>query len=110
MSEISLTNPEVSGVNPEDGQQSPSYRYAKHRVLMKKIFLLHALVYAFVNALLLIIDVLTGGGLWFYWAALGWGIGLVAHGVLFWSMSSKGFLSPEWEEKMIARELQRHAS
>lgn len=40
---------------------------------------IHAIVYVLVIALLFAIDSLTPGGWWFYWPALGWGIGLAAH-------------------------------
>jgi hypothetical protein len=100
---------ENPGHAPELNQMSPAYLFAKRRVVMKKILLLHLLVYACVNSFLFVIDILTGSGLWFYWALLGWGIALAVHAVVYWSISTKGFLSPEWEARMIERELQRHS-
>jgi len=39
----------------------------------------HLLSFVLVNALLLVINLTTGGPLWFPWSVLGWGIGLVFH-------------------------------
>ena len=37
--------------------------------------------YSAVNLGLFTIDLATSGGPWFYWPLLGWGVGVVAHGV-----------------------------
>jgi hypothetical protein len=42
-------------------------------------FAWHFLTYALVIALLATINLMTGGPLWFVWAALGWGVGLGLH-------------------------------
>ena len=73
------------------------YRRAKRRVRVLKGFYIHLATYIAVMALLLLIDFLTGGGWWFYWPLLGWGIGIVAHA--FTVFGIKGFLGSEWEEK-----------
>jgi adenylate cyclase len=39
----------------------------------------HLRAYVGVIGFLFVIDVITGGGLWFYWPALGWGLGLFLH-------------------------------
>ncbi len=45
-------------------------------------FRVHLIVYAGVNLLLFTIDMLTGtDSMWFQWPLLGWGLGLLAHGV-----------------------------
>ena len=48
-------------------------------------FTIHLIVYGLVNLLLITIN-LTGSsdGLWFHWPLLGWGIGLLAHGIRVW--------------------------
>ena len=73
------------------------YRRAKRRVRVLKGFYIHLATYIGVIALLLLIDFLTGGGWWFYWPLLGWGIGIIAHA--FTVFGIKGFLGSEWEEK-----------
>lgn len=53
-----------------------------------KGFKSHAIVYVAVNLLLLIIDLTVDtSSLWFFWPLLGWGIGLVSHGVAVWRKS-----------------------
>jgi len=39
----------------------------------------HLRAYVGVIGFLFVIDVITGDGLWFYWPALGWGLGLFLH-------------------------------
>ena len=56
------------------------YRRAKRRVGVLKGFYIHLATYIGVMAVLFFIDFLTGGGWWFYWPLLGWGIGIIAHG------------------------------
>ncbi len=73
------------------------YRRAKGRVRVLKGFYIHLATYIGVMALLLLIDFLTGGGWWFYWPLLGWGIGIVAHAFTVFRIG--GFLGSEWEEK-----------
>ena len=44
-------------------------------------FRVHCIVYFFVNAFLIILNLLGNSEhLWFYWPLIGWGIGLLAHG------------------------------
>ena len=55
---------------------------ARKRAQAKLSFLGHLGIYLVVNIILLLVNLLTSpGGLWFYWALLGWGIGLAAHGI-----------------------------
>jgi hypothetical protein len=42
-------------------------------------FQVHFRTYVIVNAMLLLIDLLTPGGPWFFWPALCWGVGLALH-------------------------------
>jgi len=75
------------------------YHRAKRKVEQLKGFYGHAVIYLIVNAGLALINLLSGGGWWFYWPLVGWGIGLAAHGVsVFWL---EGFLGVDWEEKKI---------
>jgi hypothetical protein len=51
---------------------------------------IHAMVYAAVNVLLIIINLRTAPGqLWFQWPLLGWGIGLLAHAAAAFSLSGR---------------------
>ena len=57
-------------------------------------FLIHAIVYAGVNALLATIDLLVSpGSTWFQWPLLGWGLGLLGHGGLV-----------AWQKRNVARQ------
>ncbi|MEO6970400.1 MAG: 2TM domain-containing protein [Chthoniobacterales bacterium] len=80
------------------------YQRARARVEAKLGFYRHAIIYVLVNLLLLVINLLESPEyLWVKWPMLGWGIGLIAHGL--------GVFSPRWvgtqKEKMIERELER---
>jgi 2TM domain len=73
------------------------YRRAKRRVNVLKGFYIHLATYIGAIALLFFIDFLTGGGWWFYWPLLGWGIGIIAHAFTVFGIG--GFLGSEWKEK-----------
>jgi hypothetical protein len=76
------------------------YHRAKRRVGQIKGFYVHATVYVLVNALLISINLLTSRDhIWFFYPLLGWGIGLVAHGLSVFGLG--GFLGSEWEERKI---------
>ena len=50
----------------------------------------HATVYVAVNALLVTINLSTAPGrLWFQWPLLGWGIGLLAHAAVAFSLTGR---------------------
>lgn len=60
---------------------SGNYDRARGRAEAKYGFFVHALIYAAVMVLLLIINLLTSPGyLWFIWPLLGWGLGVALHG------------------------------
>jgi len=80
------------------------YRLARQRVHRLRGFYVHVIVYLAVNALLFAINLLTPGPLWFYWPLLGWGIGLIAHGL---TLSGFAFLGPEWEQRKIREYMNR---
>lgn len=48
---------------------------------MRRGFLLHLVPFVLVNLFLATINLMTGGPLWFLWAAMGWGIGLGSHAI-----------------------------
>ena len=75
------------------------YRRAKRRVGVLKGFYIHLVTYVGVMVLLFLIDFLTGGGWWFYWPLLVWGIGIIAHTFAVFGIA--GFLGSEWEEKKL---------
>jgi hypothetical protein len=84
-----------------------AYEKAKRRVEAKIGFYIHVAVYAGVNLLLLIINLTTSPRhLWFKWPLIGWGIGLLFHGIGI-SLHSRGLA---FKEKMIERELKKEVN
>ncbi|HUP06423.1 MAG TPA: 2TM domain-containing protein [Caldimonas sp.] len=76
---------------------------ARRRVARKMGFYVHALVYACVNGGLWLVNTATGEPRWAMWPALGWGIGLAAHGIAtFASLKGEGL-----RQRMVAQEVER---
>jgi hypothetical protein len=78
-------------------------RIARRNVDMKMGFYVHAAVYVLVNAFLAIVDITRGGGAWFQWPLLGWGLGLAIHGAVVWLGTGGGGV----RERMLKDELAR---
>ena len=77
-------------------------RKAKRRAHAKLGFRRHLVTYVIVNLGLAVINLGTSPHyLWFLWAAAGWGIGLIAHGVAVYLDDSN------LREQMIAKEMER---
>ena len=71
-----------------------------------KGFYLHLAQYVVVIAALCAINLLTTPHrLWFYWAALGWGIGILAHAAAIFSWLP--FLGVDWEKRQVEKRLGR---
>jgi 2TM domain len=79
-------------------QDQQSYQRAHARVQALKGFYIHATVFVLVNIGLFIINLLTGGGWWFYWPLIGWGIGLGAHALGVFGFGGRPW-GREWEER-----------
>jgi hypothetical protein len=74
------------------------YQEAKRRVEEMKGFYLHFVSYLFVNAALVVINLLTSPEyLWFIWPLIGWGIGLIVHAFTVFG----GLWGKSWEERKI---------
>ncbi len=89
-------------VTSADDERYAAEKRARERVGEIKGFYHHLTIYLVVNAILFLIDIFSGGGTWFYWVLLGWGIAVAIQGlntfdVLPWS-------SKDWEERKV-REL-----
>ena len=82
--------------------EEQKYRLAKERVEEIKGFYTHVMTFVGVNAMLIVLNLLTSDELWFYWVSVFWGLGLLCHAVQVF-FSHKLF-SKAWEEKKI-REL-----
>jgi hypothetical protein len=87
-------------------EDQEAYRRAKHRVQAKIGFYIHLAVYVGVNALLVLINLVTiPDYIWFKWPMMGWGIGLFFHGMATFVFSGRKFT--EIKEKMIDKEMKK---
>jgi len=65
---------------PPEGHDDPKAESEDSRGKRNTVgFRRHLRAYMGVIVFLFIIDVITGGGYWFYWPALGWGLGVFFH-------------------------------
>lgn len=77
-------------------KENLAYRKAERRVKELKGFYGNLTSYCLVIPFLIALNLLTSPNhLWFYWPMLGWGIGLIAHGVNVFGIGKN------WEEKKI---------
>ena len=87
-------------------KEDERYEYAKKKVAELKGFYIHAITYIVVNIGLFFINVVaTPGDWWFYWATIGWGIGLAAHAITVFT--HYGAFGKDWEEKKIKKEMEK---
>ena len=79
------------------------YEQARRRVREIRGFYLHLTIFIAINALLHVINFVTAPGVyWAFWPLIGWGIGLLAHGLATYRWMP--FFGRDWEERKI-REL-----
>lgn len=82
-------------------EKDEKYLRAKKRVENLKAFYIHLIVYILVNAMLLVMNLISDtGNWWFLYPLTGWGIGLIVHGV---STFTFGIFGAEWEERKIKK-------
>ena len=86
----------------------PTYLEARERVRARRGLYAHAAVYLVINAMLLLLDTVSGAGWWFFWPLFGWGIGLAAHSVGV--VLNEAWNGPEREEEAIQRYLEQHSA
>jgi len=86
----------------EPTAEEKAYERAQTRAGAKLGFYIHFGVYLAVNALLVIVNLLTmPDSLWFVWPLAGWGVGIVIHGLVVFVTASR------MTDRMIAKELKR---
>ncbi|MDE0172723.1 MAG: 2TM domain-containing protein [Defluviicoccus sp.] len=79
-------------------------RRAMEDVRNIRSFYIHVLLYGVVVAGLAVVNLLANPDyLWFLWAALGWGIGLAAHGLSAFKIVD--LFGHEWEKRQVAKRL-----
>jgi len=80
------------------------YQEAKKQVEEIKGFYFHLVSYFLVNAVLIVVNLLTSPEyLWFIWPIMGWGVGLIIHGVSVFG----GLWGKSWEERKIKEIMER---
>lgn len=86
--------------------QSEAYAKARNRAEAKYRFFMHAAVYSAVMVLLVLIDVLTPGPIWFVWPMIGWGFAVALHGVGVYFLADKSAVL----DALTERELRHNAA
>nr|WP_086939124.1 2TM domain-containing protein [Thaumasiovibrio occultus] len=117
--DISLLQPEETMTTPKSNDSvladdakiteeaiTPEEEQVIQRVKELKAFYSHVINYVAVMALLLVINLMvTPDYFWVVWPMLGWGIGLVSHGLSAFEVVN--LFGPEWEKKQIEKRLGR---
>ena len=81
------------------------YQEAKKRVEDIKGFYYHLVTFFLVNAVLVVINLLTSPEyLWFIWPIIGWGVGLVCHAISVFS----NLWGKSWEERKIKEIMEKN--
>ncbi|MGD9141498.1 MAG: 2TM domain-containing protein [bacterium] len=81
-----------------------AYERAKERVEEKLGFISHLAAYVVINAFLFFIDYRTDRVInWAYWPLIGWGIGLLFHGLNTFLLGE----GSAWKERMIKKEMSK---
>ena len=76
------------------------YYQAKKKVEDIKGFYGNLIAYIIFNGFFLVLNLLTSPNeLWFYWPLIGWGVGVLFHGMKVFNYSP--FLSKDWEERKM---------
>ncbi len=71
-----------------------------------KGFYSHLTSYVLVMLVLFVVNlVFTPGYIWAFWAAFGWGIGILVHGLNVFEVIS--WLGPDWERRQVEKRLGR---
>lgn len=93
------------GLTMEDKEK---YERAKKRVQNLKDFYTHLTVYILINILLVIINVVSyQGHWWFFYPLLGWGIGLTAHAVSAFAYTRFGASWEQGKSRNIWRKMKK---
>ena len=93
----------VASPSPDDRER---YERARRRVREIRAFYRHLTVFVGVNVLLHIINfVASPRAYWAIWPLLGWGIGLVMHGVATYRWLP--FAGKDWEERKIRQLMEK---
>jgi hypothetical protein len=81
------------------------YIEAKRHVEALRGFYIHAIVYGCVISPLVGLNMVLRGGWWVQWPLLGWGAGLLVHGLTVFTPFE--LFGPDWQARRIAKRLDR---
>ena len=94
---------EKENMNSADNYSAEESRIIDH-VRDIKGFYSHLINYTVVILALFLVNFLTSPGYyWAWWAAFGWGVGLISHGISVFEVYS--FFGADWEKKQIEKRL-----
>lgn len=97
---------EMPTEKPELPKLSADEKEAMEYVRDIKAFYMHLFVFAVVITGLTIINLFfTPGYFWVLWAAFGWGIGLLSHGLSVFEVFN--LLGDDWEKRQIEKRMRR---
>jgi len=78
---------------------------ARRHVAELRGFYVHATIYCLVIGSLFLLKLATGHSWWFFWPALGWGLGLAFHA--FGVFGKDLAFGRDWEERKVGEYLDR---
>nr|WP_220460978.1 MULTISPECIES: 2TM domain-containing protein [unclassified Colwellia] len=94
---------EKENMNSSDNYSAEESRIIDH-VRDIKGFYSHLINYTVIILALFLVNFLTSPGYyWAWWAAFGWGVGLISHGISVFELYS--FFGADWEKKQIEKRL-----
>jgi len=102
---------QISDLKQEKTMTAQDYSAEEERTAIEYVrdlkgFYTHLISYVAIMGGLVLIDLFTSPGtFWAVWPMLGWGIGVLVHGVNVFEMTS--FFGPDWEKKQIEKRLDR---
>lgn len=89
-----------------DYTEAKRYHQAQKKVKGIREFYEHLMIFILVSIILIVINLMTSPEyLWFVWCLMGWGIGVVVHGLKAFGVSP--FFNTEWEERKIREILEK---
>lgn len=90
----------------KDFTEADRYYDAQKRVKELKEFYEHLTVYVLCNPIVVVVNLMTSPGyLWCLWCVIGWGVGVIMHGLKVFSFPP--FFNKKWEEQKIREILEK---
>lgn len=86
--------------------EAERYYRAQKKVKEIREFYEHLAVYILINPIVIAVNLMTSPGyLWFIWCLMGWGVGLILHGLTVFNLPP--FFDKDWEERKIKEILEK---